>query len=117
MQITVTFDSMEEFETFRGGQPAVSESVRTAPALFEEPVLVSVPGPETEAAAAPKAEEPVADEELRVMVRKELAALNKQLGHNVAKELISKFGVSRLTDVRLEDLPALRKMAKEAADA
>ena len=124
MQITVTFSSLEEFDAFRGA--------RIAPAPVEEPVLVAAPVKESDAvpeysvvppealadAATPAAPKEHADyDELRVAIRKELAALNKQLGRNVAKELISQFGVSRLTEVPDEDLPELQRRAKEAANA
>ena len=62
------------------------------------------------AAAAPAA--PAVTEDFRVEVRKALAQLNKATGGNVAKELIKEFGCSKLTEVKLEDLPALMEKVK-----
>ena len=56
-------------------------------------------------------------EDFRVEVRKTLAQLNKRTGKNTASELIRSFGVEKLTDVKLSDLPALMDKAKEALDA
>ena len=60
---------------------------------------------------------PAVTEDYRVDVRKFLAKLNKQTGKNTAKELIQKFGATKLTDVKLEDLPALMAKAEEAFNA
>lgn len=61
--------------------------------------------------------EPEVDESYRVEVRKVLAALNKKTGENTASKLIKEFGVDKLTDVKLADLPALMAKAKEVRDA
>ena len=50
-------------------------------------------------------------------VRKTLAQLNKKVGKNIASELIKGFGVDKLTEVALADLPALMSKAKEALNA
>lgn len=63
------------------------------------------------------APEPEVDESYRVEVRKVLAALNKKTGENTASKLIKEFGVDKLTDVKLADLPALMAKAKEVRDA
>lgn len=63
------------------------------------------------------APEPEVDESYRVEVRKVLAALNKRTGENTASKLIKEFGVDKLTDVKLADLPALMAKAKEVRDA
>ena len=55
---------------------------------------------------------PAVTEDFRVEVRKALAQLNKSTGGNVAKELIKEFGCSKLTEVKLEDLPALMEKVK-----
>nr|DAH43195.1 MAG TPA: hypothetical protein [Caudoviricetes sp.] len=65
---------------------------------------------------APEEEAPV-DESFRVKVRKTLAALNKKTGKNTASELIHGFGVAKLTEVELKDLPALMQKAEEALNA
>lgn len=139
MKITVTFDSLEEFaqhmrtmEGFAPEKPVVlhdqglfeaakaaikalaAEEAQEAPAAPEgfEPAD-STPFDEKPAEAAA----PAVTEDYRMEVRKFLAKLNKQTGKNTAKELISQFGAGKLTDIRLEDLPALMEKAKEAADA
>ena len=56
-------------------------------------------------------------EDFRVEVRKTLAQLNKKVGKNIASELIKGFGVDKLTEVALADLPALMSKAKEALNA
>lgn len=140
MKITVTFDSLEELEAFRGlrasasAEPAQSapETAKAAPAKKDPPKAKApqkapaapepvqqgdwAPGGSDEPEGPqPEPGKPAITEDYRVEVRKELAALNKRIGHNVAKELIAAFGVAKLTDVRLEDLPALMQKAKEAA--
>lgn len=61
---------------------------------------------------------PAVDESFRLEVRKTLAKLNKIPGRKgAAVELIKQFGVSRLDEVALADLPALMQKAKEALDA
>lgn len=73
---------------------------------------------EKKAKPAPAPEpEPEVDESYRVEVRKVLAALNKKTGENTASKLIKEFGVDKLTDVKLADLPALMAKAKEVRDA
>ena len=140
MKITVTFDSLEEFAAHMRPQEGFEpEPVQKKRNVFEEAkqkvasimevdtgtgTLVGEPA-ELKARKAEDAapfeekteEQPVVTEEYRMEVRKFLAKLNKQTGKNTAKELIAQFGASKLTDVKLEDLPALMEKAKEAADA
>ncbi|WP_455500927.1 hypothetical protein [Gemmiger sp.] len=66
---------------------------------------------------APAEPEQKIDESFRVQVRKTLATLNKKTGKNTASELIHGFGVDKLTEVALEDLPALMQKAEEALNA
>ena len=140
MQITVTFDSLEEFTRYikpmEGFEP---EPVQEKRNVFEEAkqkvasimevdtgtgTLVGEPA-ELKASKAEDAapveekteEQPAVTEDYRVEVRKFLAKLNKQTGKNTAKELISQFGASKLTDVKLEDLPALMTKAEEVYNA
>ena len=63
------------------------------------------------------ADVPKVTEDFRVEVRKTLAQLNKKVGKNIASELIKGFGVDKLTEVALADLPALMSKAKEALNA
>ena len=139
MKITVTFDSLEEFaqhmRTMEGFAPekpvvlhdqglfeAAKAATRTLAAeeAQEAPAAPESPEPEDAAPFEEKSTEaaaPAVTEDYRMEVRKFLAKLNKQTGKNTAKELISQFGASKLTDVKLEDLPALMEKAKEVANA
>lgn len=73
---------------------------------------------EDQAPEEPKTEvAPKVDESFRVKVRKTLASLNKKTGKNTASELIHGFNVDKLTEVALEDLPALMAKAEEALNA
>lgn len=134
MKITVTFDSLEEFEAHMRPQEGFEpEPVQEKRNVFEEAkqkvasimevdtgtgTLVGEPAELKANKTEEKTEEqPAVTEDYRMEVRKFLAKLNKQTGKNTAKELISQFGASKLTDVKLEDLPALMEKAKEAADA
>ena len=131
MKITCEFESYEEFTHFVKRQeaqeaPKASQTKKSAsPAEKVEddavvkPQQAPTPMPEPEPAAEPEtaAPAPQIDESYRVSVRKTLADLNKKVGKNEAKELISSFGVAKLTDVPLEELPALMAKAKEALNA
>lgn len=134
MKITVTFDSLEEFAAHMRPQEGFeSEPVQEKRNVFEEAkqkvasimevdtgtgTLVGEPAELKADKTEEKTEEqPAVTEDYRMEVRKFLAKLNKQTGKNTAKELIQQFGASKLTDVKLEDLPALMEKAKEAADA
>ena len=134
MKITVTFDSLEEFEAHMRPQEGFEpEPVQEKRNVFEEAkqkvasimevdtgtgTLVGEPAELKADKTEEKTEEqPAVTEDYRMEVRKFLAKLNKQTGKNTAKELISQFGASKLTDVKLEDLPALMEKAKESADA
>lgn len=72
---------------------------------------------EEEQAPAETEAAPKVDESFRVKVRKTLATLNKKTGKNTASELIHGFNVDKLTEVALEDLPALMQKAEEALNA
>lgn len=75
-----------------------------------------MPEPAQEAPEPEKPDAPAVDEGFRMTVRKTLAELNKKAGKNIASELIKGFGVEKLTEVALADLPALMEKAKEALD-
>lgn len=124
MKITVTFDSLDEFEAFKGTAAAAPQSVQKpveepeAPKAKKSAPKEEMPWKEAPAEAeAPKKAAPAVTEDFRVEVRKTLAQLNKKTGGNEAKELIKTFGVSKLTEVKLEDLPALMEKAQEALNA
>lgn len=123
MKITVTFDSLDEFEAFKGTAAVAPQSAQK-PVEEQEAPKAKKSAPKEEAPAEAEAPKktaapaaPAVTEDFRVEVRKTLAQLNKSTGGNVAKELIKGFGVSKLTEVKLEDLPALMKKAQEALNA
>jgi len=118
MKITITFDSLEEMYAHmrlnEGFEPipvtlAAAEQPQGAPEGFQ---------PEENPPFDEKPAEAVT-EDFRVEVRKILAKLNKATTKSTAGDLIESMGVStrKLSDVPLEDLPALMKKAKEAYDA
>jgi len=115
--ITFTFDSLEEFKKHIIGVPeaAPAQKAPEAPQSDEEPKPKKNPKntekPQEEAPA------PEVSEDFRVEVRKTLAKLNKKVGKNMASDLIKEFGVEKLTEVALSDLPALMDKAKEALNA
>ena len=125
MKITVTFDSLDEFEAFKGTAAAAPQSAQKpveeqeAPKAKKSAPKEEMPWKEApaEAETPKKAAAPAVTEDFRVEVRKALAQLNKKTGGNAAKELIKEFGVSKLTEVKLEDLPALMEKAQAALNA
>lgn len=128
MKITITFDSLEEFKKHVIGvqEAAPAQKVPEAPQSDEEPKPKKNPKktekPQEEDAGQPdeapeKEEAPEVSEDFRVEVRKTLAKLNKKVGKNMASDLIKEFGVEKLTEVALSDLPALMDKAKEALNA
>jgi hypothetical protein len=128
MKITVTFDSLEEFqecmrlpgtiikEGTSGPQtatkkPETKNSTPKAEKPAEKPEEVSE---ETKAPAEEKADA----DALRVEVRKLLTKVNKQTGKNQAREWIKNLGHDSLTEVKeLDDLKALKALAEEELDA
>ena len=120
MKITVTFDSLDEFEAFKGATAAAPQRAQKpveeqeAPKAKKSAPKEELPWKEasTEAEAPKKAAASAVTEDFRVEVRKALAQLNKATGGNVAKELIKEFGCAKLAEVKLEDLPALMEKVK-----
>lgn len=128
MKITITFDSLEEFKKHIIGVPEAApvQKAPEAPQSDEEPKPKKNPKkaekPQEEDAGQPdeapeKEDAPEVSEDFRVEVRKTLAKLNKKVGKNMASDLIKEFGVEKLTEVALSDLPALMDKAKEALNA
>ncbi len=142
MKIVLTFDSFEEFleqinrynvkykqrkqelipvEDVAAALKA-EEAKKTAPKKEAAPEPTPAPDPEPAPEPAP---EPVSEpkqvtvtEDFRAEVRHVLHELNKQKNSKTAAtDIIKTFGVARLTDVPLSDLPALMDKAKEALDA
>ena len=111
MQITVTFNSLEEFMQCMRPMEGFAEETQER---IEEPrqeVQATAPEPE------PAPEAPAVTEDFRVEVRKAMAKLNKQTGQNTAKDLITAIGFTKLSEVPLELLPELMERVKEAANA
>lgn len=126
MKITITFDSLEEMYAHM----RLNEGFEPIPVT-----LAAAEQPAQEAQQAPEGFQPEENppfdekpqekpaeaitEDFRVEVRKILAKLNKATTKSTAGDLIESMGVStrKLSDVPLEDLPALMKKAKEAYDA
>lgn len=128
MKITVTFDSLDEFARYikpmEGFEPEPRNVFEEAKQKTAEIAKVdtgtgTIVGATLEEQKQIEAEEAAqaVTEDYRVDVRKFLAKLNKQTGKNTAKELIQQFGATKLTDVKLEDLPALMAKAEEAFNA
>lgn len=130
MKITITFDTLEEFQDYMGIQSpskALQKAMEAAQTPQEQPKAAkpkkdtapaqkaTEPDPEPQATAGPQQAE--VSKDFRVEVRKTLAQLNKKVGKNVASELIKGYGVEKLTEVSLADLPALMNEAKEALNA
>ena len=113
MKITCTFETYEEFLAFTAGKQQTAEkAVKQEAVEKEEPAPQE---PEQPAEVLPSEEEkPAVD---ITVVRKTLTKLNKAMGKNVAKELIKEFGVTKLTEISADDLPALLAKAEGMLDA
>ena len=128
MKITVTFDSLEEFQECMRLPGAIIKEGTSGPQTATKKPETKKPTPKAEKSEEEPAEKPEevseeaeapaeVTEDFRVEVRKTLAKLNKKVGKNMASELIKEFGVEKLTEVSLSDLPALMDKAKEALNA
>lgn len=112
MQIVITFESLEEFDAFRGGTPVepvivpvtqmdneqIKEMLKDPVAAVEK--LIDQPAPEK-----PKVDKPA--------VRKILADLNKQEGTNKAAELIKAAGYGKLSEVPDDALAGIVEQAEQ----
>lgn len=147
MKITVEFANLDEFKQYMGIEspsqlvqapkevadapaPAPAEAVQEPQEAPEAPTpkkntkktdkpapAAAEPVPEPAEAAADDAPAAVT-EDFRIVVRKQLAALNKKCGYNRAAELIKELtGKDKLTEVELADLPKLMDKAKEETNA
>lgn len=147
MKITVEFANLDEFKQYMGIEspsqlvqapkevadapaPAPAEAVQEPQEAPEAPApkkntkktdkpapAAAEPVPEPAEAAADDAPAAVT-EDFRIVVRKQLAALNKKCGYNRAAELIKELtGKDKLTEVELADLPKLMDKAKEETNA
>jgi len=131
MTIQLTFDS---FDDYCAGIRKLADSMTQEPAAEtefvpepEKPIVITeepaekapeaVQEPEKAEQKEPKAEQAVT-EDFRVEVRRILSRINKTTGTKLASKLIKEVtGKERLTEVALEDLPALMEKAKEVLDA
>lgn len=145
MKITVEFANLDEFKQYMGiespsllaqAPKEAADAPAPAPAeTVQEPQEVpEAHAPEkntkkAEKATPAEAEAPAEDaaaeeapatvtEDFRIVVRKQLAALNKKCGYNRAAELIKELtGKNKLTEVNLADLPKVMDHAKEETNA
>ena len=119
MQITVTFDSLEEFQKYiqtaqaPAGQPEApkaEEKPKKAEKLAEKPQ-------DEDPASAPevpfKENKPKLD---MVAARKILADLNKEAGSNVARATLKKLGYASLKAVPEDKLQEVVDAARKEAD-
>lgn len=133
MQITVTFDSLEEFQKYiqtaqaPAGQPEAPKPVEK-PKKAEKPAekpqepAVEAPTPTVEEAApAVEAEMPAPEDKPKmdmITARKILADLNKEAGSNVARATLKKLGYASLKAVPEDKLQEVVDAArKEAGNA
>lgn len=120
MKITVSFDSLEEFQSCMRMAPAVDqrkpeivEAEKPQEAAEKSETVKSTPEeekPQEEATAKPEKAAKVD----RVAVRKLLASLNKKTGTNTASGLIADLGFDKLTNVPEDKLAELQAKAEEA---
>lgn len=122
MKITVTFDTLEEFDAFRGAPtiwrevPAPAEEKKSEPVKKEPEVpFEEGPMPEPEPAPEPEPEKKVDPEKLRIECRKALAKLNRAVEGKPASKLIKDVTGAeiKLTEVAPEFLPEILRRAEE----
>ena len=112
MQIVITFDSLEEFDAFRGGRdvPVEVEPVALkAEPVAEKPKEKVKPTDPVEAVRQ-IIDGPAVD---RQTARKVLADLNKQEGTNKAAELIKAAGYGKLSEVPDDALAGIVEQAEQ----
>ncbi len=116
MQITVTFDSLEEFAKYmkpnEGFMPETeAETVPVAEPEQEKPKRGRPKKAEAPAAEEPKEEAPAPQPEVKEVsltdVRAVALRLSKSGKQSELKEAFGKFGAKKLSDVPKENYPAL----------
>ena len=112
----VPFEEAVDHAALNASAKKTTEIINKAEAK-EEPAPDPEPAP---ADVANTANTPEVDESYRLEVRRALSKLNaiakQNGGGKPAQELVKKLGFDKLSDVTLEKLPELMKMAKEALD-
>ena len=98
-------------------QELLKAAVKAAVEDLPEPTPAPEPVEKVKGEEIMPAPVPQVDESYRIEVRKTLAKLNKKTGENTASKLIKGFGVDKLTEVALKDLPELMRQAEEALNA
>ena len=126
MQITVTFDSLEEFQKYvqtaqaPAGQPEApkaEEKPKKAEKPAEKPQEPAEKPQDEEPAPAPAVEADMPKMDM-VAARKILADLNKEAGSNVARATLKKLGYASLKAVPEDKLQEVVDAArKEAGNA
>ena len=125
MQITVTFDSLEEFQKYiqtaqaPAGQPEAPKPVekpKEAEKPAEKPQEPAEKPQDEEPAPAPAPEVPFEEDKPKmdmVTARKILADLNKEAGSNVARATLKKLGYASLKAVPEDKLQEVVDAARE----
>ena len=124
MKITVTFDTLEEFDAFRGAPtiwrevPAPAEEKKAEPVKEKKKAEVPFeegPMPAPEPAPEPEPEKKADPEKLRIECRKALAKLNRAVEGKPASKLIKDVTGAeiKLTEVAPEFLPEILRRAEE----
>lgn len=130
MQITVTFDSLEEFQKYihaaqapavQPEAPKAEEKPKKAEKPAEKPQEPAERPQDEEPAPAPAPEVPFEEDKPKidmVTARKILADLNKEAGSNVARAVLKKLGYASLKAVPEDKLQEVVDAArKEAGNA
>ena len=120
MKITVEFNSIEEFEAFRGSAPVKAEKKQTA--KQEKEFERSNTFEESMDSREPVQEEPAEETKEEVTltvddVRPVLMKVKKAKGAEVLSQLLGSFGAAKLTQVDSSEYPELLKKAEEILNA
>lgn len=121
MQITVTFDSLEEFKEYMGIEspskiaqapqeaPKKSEA-KKAPEKVEKPAEEAPAKQDEASAAAPAKKSDIGETEVRVLLSEKLKAGKKAQ----VKKLFTKYGVEKLSELIEQHPDKLEEIYKEA---
>lgn len=112
MQITVTFDSLEEFKEYMGieSPSKIAQAPQEAPEKVEK-LAEEAPAKQDEApAAAPAKKSDIGETEVKVLLSEKLKAGKKAQ----VKELFTKYGVEKLSELIEQHPDKLEEVYKEA---